>query len=361
MAKKKTQTPAAASLLVEVLTEELPPKSLRALSEAVSKTLAEDLRQDDFLENESEVRSFATPRRLAVLITRVRERAPDHAVDIPGPSVKAGLDSNGSPTPALLGFARKRGVDVDKLVRLTTPKGEFFYHRDLAKGGRLETTLDSKVQASLGQLPAPKIMRWGEGQVEFVRPVHGIVMMHGSKVVPGEVMGHESSRRTIGHRALSKGVISIKDAEDYERALRANGKVRVSFEARRAEIIGRLNEGVGSGVELVADDRLFDEITALVEAPTVYAGEFDPEFLEVPPECLILSMQQHQKYVPLRNKAGGKLLPRFQFVSNVTSKDARQIVHGNERVLRARLADAKFFYDQDRRTRLEAHVPRLAG
>lgn len=359
--KKKTKAPACASLLVEVLTEELPPKSLRALSETFSKTLTEDLRQDDFLESESEVTSFATPRRLAVLITRVRGRAPDRPVENLGPPVKVGLDANGNPTPALTGFARKHGVNVDRLTKRAGPKGEFFVYRDLAKGGRLETRLALKVKAALEALPSPKLMRWGAGNAEFVRPVHGLVMLHGSKVVPGAVMGLASSNRTHGHRFLGQGRITIKRAEDYERELRTNGKVWAGFEARRREIIGKLEKLAESGFEFVADDELFDEITALVEAPAVYAGEFSPEFLQVPPECLILSMQAHQKYVPIRDKASGKLLPRFLFVSNLKAKDASDIIHGNERVLHARLADAKFFYDQDRKTRLEARVPRLAN
>jgi len=204
-------------------------------------------------------------------------------------------------------------------------------------------------------------MRWGNGSAQFVRPVHGLVMLHGSRVVPGSVLGAASSNRTLGHRFLSPEPIALGHADHYERTLAEKGSVIASFAARRASIIKALEQAAGKGAELVASDALFDEITALVEHPQVYAGEFSKDFLTVPQECLVLSMQQHQKYVPLRDKATGKLLPRFLFVSNISAGDPTQIIHGNERVLRARLSDAKFFYDQDRKTRLEARVPRLAN
>ena len=205
------------------------------------------------------------------------------------------------------------------------------------------------------------MMRWGSGATQFVRPIHGLVMLHGSRVVPGSVLGAVSSNRTLGHRFLSAAPIALDHANNYERVLGENGGVIVSFAVRRAGIIKALEQAAGQGAELVAGDSLFDEITALVEHPQVYAGEFNKDFLAVPQECLVLSMQQHQKYVPLRDKATGKLLPRFLFLSNISAGDPTQIIHGNERVLRARLADAKFFYDQDRKTRLEARVPTLAS
>jgi glycyl-tRNA synthetase beta chain len=186
------------------------------------------------------------------------------------------------------------------------------------------------------------------------------MMLHGSRVIPGDVLGVSSSNKTLGHRFLAGSAITLKHADDYERALRDKGRVVVDFATRRDEIEKQLHKAAGDAT-LVVSDPLLDEITAIVEAPTVYAGDFSTEFLTVPEECLILSMQQHQKYVPLRDKTAGKLLPRFLFVSNVEAKDPREIIHGNERVLRARLADAKFFYDQDRKTRLEARVPRLAN
>jgi len=361
MAKQTAKATAPATLLVELLTEELPPKALRSLSEAFARVLTEDLKHDEFREPDSEVAPYATPRRLALRITRVRDRAPDKRVESSGPSVKAALDATGQPTPALLGFARKHGVEVGKLTRRQTPKGEFFFCTATAKGGHLDAGLALRVGAALEALPIPKLMRWGSGKQQFVRPVHGLVMLHGSREISGNVLGAESSTRTPGHRFLSASAIALKQADDYERMLREQGKVIVDFAARRTLVIKALEDAAGQGAALVADDALLDEITALVEWPAVYAGEFGREFLDVPEECLVLAMQRHQKYVPLRDKQTGRLLPRFLFVSNLETKQPREIIHGNERVLRARLADAKFFYDQDRKTRLEARVPRLAA
>jgi glycyl-tRNA synthetase beta chain len=229
----------------------------------------------------------------------------------------------------------------------------------VAAGTHLETNLAFKVEEALKRLPSPKSMRWGNGDAQFARPVHGLVMLHGSRVVSGAVLGAESSNKTLGHRFLSDGAIALKHADDYEQAL-GKSKVVVDFARRRDEITRQLEKAAG-GTTLVVTDALLDEITALVEAPAVYEGRFEDSFLAVPEECLILSMQQHQKYVPLRDKGTGKLLARFLFVSNIETKESREIVHGNERVLRARLSDAKFFFDQDRKTRLDARVPRLAN
>jgi glycyl-tRNA synthetase beta chain len=355
----RTRTEASATLLVEVRTEELPPKALQRLSRAFAEALSADLRQDQFLTVASAVTAYATPRRLAVSITGVLARAPDKSVEVAGPGVKVGLDAEGKPTSALLGFARKQGVDVSRLERRDSPKGEVFVYQSLTKGGELETNLGMKVGFALDKLPIPKVMRWGMGDSKFVRPVHGLVMMHGTRLIPGEVMDVKSSNRTLGHRVLAAGPVRLRHADDYEAALRSVGQVVASFAERRGTIAAQLGKLAG-GATLVAGDALLDEITSLVEAPAALTGKFDPEFLEVPQECLILSMQQHQRYVPLRDQATGELLPRFLFVSNLPVRNARAIVNGNERVLRARLSDAKFFYDQDRRTRLETRVPRLA-
>jgi glycyl-tRNA synthetase beta chain len=349
------------TLLVEILTEELPPKALARLSAAFADALAADLKRDDFLETDSDMRRFATPRRLAVQITRVRALAPDKPVELAGPSVKAGLDAQGNPTPALQGFARKNGVALDALEQRDTPKGRAFYYRATAKGGALQAQLAATVAAALKSLPIPKVMRWGASDAEFVRPVHGLVMLHGSKVIPGKVLEVESGNTTRGHRFLSEGLVTIPAADDYERVLREEGSVVPSFEARRQQIAESLESSAGTDAVLVRDEALLDEVTALVEFPVVYAGSFSAEFLEVPQECLILSMKQHQKYFPLFARDSGKLLPKFLLVSNLRTEDPVNIVRGNERVLRARLSDAKFFYDQDRKVTLEARVPQLAN
>jgi glycyl-tRNA synthetase beta chain len=348
------------TLLVEVLTEELPPRALRRLGEAFGKSLRADLDRDELLDRHSEMRWFATPRRLAVQITHVREVAPDKPVELQGPSVKVGLDAQGQPTPALQGFARKNAVAVEALEQRDTPKGKVFFYRALAKGSTLESNLDTKVAAALKALPIPKVMRWGAGEAEFVRPVHGLVMMHGSRVVPGSVLGLESTNTTLGHRFMSSGPILIKNAEDYERVLRAEGSVVADFNSRKAGITAELECAAAQNAKLIPDDALLDEVTALVEAPSVYEGTFSPEFLEVPQECLVLSMKQHQKYFPLLDPVTHKLLPRFLLVSNLKTEQPANIINGNERVLRARLSDAKFFYDQDRKVRLEDRVPQLA-
>jgi glycyl-tRNA synthetase beta chain len=351
--RKNTAAPATESLLVELLTEELPPKFLRALAEAFGSVVLDDLTKGKFVAEGAVASTFATPRRLAVLINKVAGRSPDVEREIQGPST-------GAPDQAVSGFARKNGIAVEALGKQRTPKGEVYVARVRTSGRALDAVLATAVEDALKRLPAPKLMRWGSGDAQFVRPVHGLVMLHGSRVVPGHVLGAESSNKTLGHRFLSGASIALKHADDYERALRDAGKVIVDLAGRRAGIAKQLETAAG-GAMLVAGDALLDEITALVECPAVYSGAFDASFLSVPEECLVLSMQQHQKYVPLRDRQTGKLLPRFLFVSNIETKEPREIVRGNERVLRARLADAKFFYDQDRKTRLEARVPRLAG
>jgi glycyl-tRNA synthetase beta chain len=348
------------TLLVELLTEELPPKALRRLGTAFADALRADLERDAFLDQGSRTRWFATPRRLAVEITGVRDVAPDQTIERQGPLVKLGIDADGRPTPALTGFARKNGVAVEALDQRDTAKGRAFFYRASVEGAPLESVLATKVTASLKALPIPKVMRWGSGDAEFVRPAHGLVMLHGSRVVCGEVLGLESGRTTLGHRFISAGPVEIDRAESYERVLRECGGVIASFESRRDAIRDGLTQSAGSDAALVEDDALLDEVTALTEAPAVYQGEYSPAFLEVPQECLVLSMKQHQKYFPLHDVSRKKLLPRFLVVSNLPVTGAEAIVHGNERVLRARLSDAKFFYDQDRRVRLETRVPQLA-
>jgi len=353
--------PESASLLVELLTEELPPKSLMTLANAFRNALFEDLKIDGFVTGSSSAKTFATPRRLAVLISDVAEIAPDRENLVKGPSVKSGLDANGKPTQALLGFARKRGVAVDMLERISDGKQEVFAHRDLAKGGHLETNLEIKVEAALKGLPIPKLMRWGSGDAQFVRPAHGLVMLRGDRVVRGRVFGIESGNTTSGHRFMGKGTIALANAKDYEARLKSDGMVIADFAERRAEIERRLNEEAARQKASLGEYRgLLDEVTALVEYPSVYVGTFESRFLEVPQECLILTMRQHQKYFPLFDSAG-KLLPKFLIVSNMDVPDPRHIIAGNERVVRPRLEDARFFFNQDRRTRLETRVPQLAA
>ncbi len=342
-----------ATLLVELLTEELPPKSLKALSEAFAGALANGLRDLGFLTQGSEARSLATPRRLAVSIPGVLDRSPDKALERQGPPIAASAQ-------AIAGFARKNGVAVDALVQVDTAKGRVFAYRAVAPGAPLESHLAAEVDKALRRLPIPKVMRWGSGDAQFVRPVHGLVMMHGTREVPGTVLGVAASSTTRGHRFLGARSIALRSADEYESRLHADGMVIADFETRRNEIRRQLTEQANLLHAGLGDyETLLDEVTALVEFPAVYAGAFDPAYLKVPAECLILTMRQNQKYFPLFG-ADGALLPKFLIVSNMRVADPRHIVGGNERVVRPRLEDARFFYDLDRRTRLEARVPGLS-
>ena len=343
----------SATLLVELLTEELPPKALRELSEAFAAKLQSDLQKGGFLKNDSRLRTFATPRRLALQITQVQERSPDSQRDVQGPAV-------GAPPPAVSGFAKKNGVAVEALKKQQTPKGEIYVAHVKTAGRPLEEALSECAAAALKALPVPKMMRWGSGEAQFVRPVHGLVMLHGSRVVPGRVLELDSGDRTRGHRFLGKGEIALASADEYEAKLRDEGMVVADFAVRRAEIDRQLQaEAKKQDGALGEYASLLDEVAALVEFPAVYVGTFDKAYLEVPQECLILTMRQNQKYFPLFD-ASGRLQPRFLIVSNMKVADPRHIIAGNERVVRPRLEDARFFYDQDRRERLEARVPRLA-
>lgn len=381
----------AESLLVELLTEELPPKSLKRLSEAFGQSLFELLRGLRFLESAtSQIQLYATPRRLAVRITSVRDKQIDLVGERKGPSVSAGLDASGQPTSALLGFAKSCGVEVGKLERVKGDKGEQFAYRFKQKGEPLKSHLAGVVEATLKKLPIAKLMRWGDGEAQFVRPVHGLVMLHGSRVVLGTVLGLKSGNKTLGHRFLSKRPIAITRADKYADILRKTGKVLASFEERRKVVEKQLrtaSKGMKAHVFLPqswdvtdstskedeefsqrifvaqtilgANEELLDEVTALVEWPAVYAGEFEREFLEVPTQCIGLTMQKNQKYFALMSEKA-ELLPKYLLVSNLETGKPDNIINGNARVLRARLADAKFFYEQDRKTKLADRVPRLA-
>lgn len=353
------------ALLVEILTEELPPKALARLMEVFSHGLFEGLKDKNFLPPAAEFTPFATPRRLAVLISSVLDKQADRVVERKGPALTTALDASGQPSPALLGFAKSCGVEVAKLERQAGDKGDYFIYRAKQKGEPLKQHLAAIVEAALKKLPVPKTMRWGAGEAQFVRPVHGVMLVHGKKVVPGTVLGLKSGNKTRGHRFLTTGALVLRNAKDYEKLLKQQGKVIASFETRR-ELIAKALDGAahkaGKGVrwDLGKHAELVDEVTSIVEYPVVLAGSFDQAFLAVPKECLIISMQQHQKYFPLTDAKGG-LLPNFLFVSNMLAANPKEIIHGNERVLRARLADARFFYDQDRKTRLDERVPRLAN
>ncbi len=348
------------TLLIELLTEELPPKALPRLGEAFASQIEAGLAREKLLEPEAQPTWYATPRRLALALTGVRAQAPDESVTEKIMPVAVGLDAEGRPTPALLKKLAAKGIPeaaIPRFERRLDGKTETLFYTYTSPGRRLAEVLEAIVEESVRRLPIPKLMRWGAGEAEFVRPVHGVIALHGEAVVPCTLFGLTAGRVTRGHRFMGEGEIVIEHAAAYAEALRARGRVEPDFAARRDRIQAALEAAAGSEQVLIPE-ALLDEVTALTEWPVVLKGSFDAAFLAVPQECLILSMQSHQRYFPLLD-ANGRLLPRFLLVANLESPEPARIVHGNERVLRARLADAKFFYDQDRKTRLEARVPRL--
>lgn len=347
----------ADTLLIEIGTEELPPTSLRALGESLHNELLARLDEQRIVHGAS--RWFASPRRLAVSIDALDATQPDSTVEKLGPAVSAAFDADGKPTGAALGFARGCGVEVDALLRVPGEKGERLAHRQHVAGQATATLLPALFESALAALPIAKRMRWGARRAEFVRPVHWIVMLYGSTVVPGEVLGIETGRETRGHRVHGAARITLERAADYESALRDRGCVIADYATRRADVAAQVRARAAElGGIAVIDEALLDEVSSLVEWPRALAGRFEERFLEVPAEALISSMKQHQKYFHLVD-ATGALLPYFITVSNIDSSDAQKVIDGNERVIRPRLTDAAFFFAQDKQSTLEARRERL--
>ena len=357
----------SATLAVELLTEELPPKALRRLGEAFATGLAEHLREQGFVDSGATVAAFATPRRLAVTLAGVRERSPDQPFRQKVLPVAVAFGPDGKPTPALgkkLAALGLREADVARMAREPDGKAEALFHAGVKPGRLLAEGLQQALDEVIAKLPIPKVMRYASrgtyyNDIAFVRPAHRLLALHGAAVVPVRVLGLDADRLTDGHRFLSRTGIEVAAADAYPETLEAEGKVIPSFAARRAAIEAQLAKAA-QGNRVIAPDALLDEVTALVEWPVVCAGSFDPAFLAVPQECLILTMQQNQKYFALTD-AAGRMRARFLLVSNLQPRDPAAIVGGNERVLRARLADARFFFEQDRRTKLETRLPRLGS
>src|SRR5690606_8281700 len=354
----------AAPLLVELHTEELPPKALRKLGATFAEGIAEGLRARG-LAAASTHRTFATPRRLAVLVDDVLTRAPDRDVELKGPSVKVGLGADGSPSQALQKWAERQNVSIDSLERRGEGKQEHFFARARLAGEQLADALQEVIEQAVGRLPIPKLMQYqladGHTTVSFVRPAHRLVVLHGDDVVPATLLGLASGRETFGHRFMSTGPIAITTAKAYAAQLEA-AHVVANFDDRRERIEQALRESAAQAGAALGDEAdvapLLAEVTALVEWPQVYQGEFESEFLAVPQECLILTMRTNQKYFPLFG-TDGKLRNQFLIVSNMVVADPAQIIEGNQRVVRPRLADARFFYEQDRRRSLADRVPQL--
>ena len=346
------------TLLIELLTEELPPKALNNLGNHFAQSIAEGLEKAQLIDGTTQYTAYASPRRLAVSVANVKPVQADQHVVRKGVSVAAGM-KDGVPTKALEGFARSCGVEIGSLKIIHDGKQDVYAHEFTQAGQTLAALLGEIINTAIKKLPIPKVMRWGSSTHTFVRPVHGLVALHGADVVPVNVLGLDSGRQTLGHRFLSQGAIIFAQADDYAQQIAEQGKVIASFAERRAAIKAALDKVSGSlNASVAADDALLDEVTALVEYPVVLQAEFEAHFLAVPQECLILTMQQNQKYFPLLDK-NGKLMNRFLLVSNLETADPSHIIHGNERVLRARLSDAEFFYKQDQKATLESRLPKL--
>lgn len=356
------------NLLVELFVEELPPKALRKLGEAFSAVLADALKAQGLAPADAAVTAYATPRRLAVHLAGVAAKAADRAVQQKLMPVAVALDAAGNATPALLKKLASVGADatvVPSLKRAPDGKAEALFLDTVVAGVSLKDGLQKALDEALAKLPIPKVMTYqladGWSDVKFVRPAHGLVALHGEDLVEIGALGLTAGRTTRGHRFESKaGTITIQSADSYERQLREEGAVIASFDQRRDEILRQLQaQAAPLGLTPIDAPELLDEVTALVELPNVLSCQFEPEFLAVPQECLILTMKANQKYFPLLD-AQGKLTHRFLVVSNIHPDDASKVIEGNERVVRPRLADAKFFFDQDRKKTLASRVEGLA-
>ncbi|OTA15566.1 glycine--tRNA ligase subunit beta [Xenorhabdus vietnamensis] len=345
------------TFLVEIGTEELPPKALRSLAESFAANFETELNNANL--GHGEVSWFAAPRRLALKIVNLAAAQADCEVEKRGPAIAQAFDAEGKPTKAAEGWARGCGITVDQAERMVTDKGEWLLYRAQVKGREAKELLAGMVGSSLSKLPIPKLMRWGDKETQFVRPVHTVTMLLGSEVINGEILGIKSDRIIRGHRFMGEAEFTIENAEQYPAILHERGRVIADYEVRKA-MIKRDAEQAAMQLGGVADlsDSLLEEVTSLVEWPVVLTAKFEEKFLEVPAEALVYTMKGDQKYFPVYDKAG-KLMANFIFVTNIESSDPQQIISGNEKVVRPRLADAEFFFKTDRKQRLEDNLPRL--
>lgn len=340
------------NLLLELGTEELPPKALRTLAISLQNEFINLLKANDL--NFSEVKYFATPRRLALYIKDLDVQQKDKEIEIKGPSAKAAYDSEGNPTKAALGWAQANNVDLSKDVQtLKTEKGEWLYIKSIKKGELTENLVGSFFEQALAKLPIPKMMRWGNNSFSFVRPVHTLCILFADKLIDYTIYGAKSSKTILGHRFLSNGTITINHADDYENILLKEGNVVVDFDKRKQLIKSQI-EDIAKQLDTVADidDALLEEVTSLVEMPKAFIGKFEEKFLEVPSIALVHTMKKDQKYFPLY-KQNGSLSPSFIFISNINPSNTTALISGNEKVVRPRLSDAQFFFNTDRKHSLE--------
>ncbi|NIG79615.1 glycine--tRNA ligase subunit beta [Klebsiella sp. Ap-873] len=345
------------TFLVEIGTEELPPKALRSLAESFAANVTAELDAANIAHGE--VKWFAAPRRLALKIANLAASQPDREVEKRGPAVSAAFDAEGKPSKAAEGWARGCGITVDQAERLATDKGEWLMYRAHVKGESVQALLPNMIATSLAKLPIPKLMRWGASDIQFVRPIHTVTLLLGDELIPATILGIQSARVIRGHRFMGEPEFTIDNADQYPQILLERGKVIADYEARKAAIKRDAEEAarkIGGQADL--SESLLEEVTSLVEWPVVLTAKFEEKFLAVPAEALVYTMKGDQKYFPVY-AADGKLLPNFIFVANIESKDPMQIISGNEKVVRPRLADAEFFFNTDRKKRLEDNLPRL--
>ena len=344
------------TLLIELGTEELPPKSLKTLAVTFFEQVKSQLDAAEL--QYSDIKWFATPRRLAIQVLELDGKQKDKAIEKRGPAVNVAFDSEGNPSKAAEGWARSNGITIEQADRLKTDKGEWLLHKAIQPGKTVDELIPAFVNLAISKLPIPKPMRWGSERIQFIRPVHTLVLLFGDKIINGETLGVTSSNVATGHRFHHHGLVTIDHANNYEAIMNA-AHVMVDFEARQKLILEQIDTAANSiGGEALLDDELINEVTALVEWPVTLIGSFDEDFLNVPPEPLIYSMKDHQKYFPVNDKKGN-LLNQFIFITNIESKDPNQIIFGNEKVIRPRLADAEFFFKTDKKQSLESRLASL--
>lgn len=345
------------NLLLELGTEELPPKALRRLAEALAANFTAALKKESL--SFETVKWYATPRRLALYVKALADKQPDQIIEIKGPSVKAAFNADGTPTKAAEGWAKSHGIDAKDAEILKTDKGEWLYIKQDKPGTAAAALVPDMFRQALAALPIPKLMHWGDKREEFVRPVHTLCMLYGDQLIPGTILGVESSKIIRGHRFLGQQTVTIDNADSYVETLRSQGAVIADYDERKAAIKAKVAELAASvGGEADLDDDLLEEVTSLVENPHAFLASFEERFLQVPAEALVYTMKGDQKYFPIYSK-GGKLLPKFVFVANINPADPSTLIAGNERVVRPRLTDAEFFFKTDRKHSLEYFYQRL--
>ena len=345
------------NFLVEIGTEELPPKALKTLATSFADNVEAELNQAGL--SFDKIEWFAAPRRLAVKVLNLATQQPSKEIEKRGPAVSAAFDAEGKPTKAAEGWARGCGITVEQAERIATDKGEWLVHRAKIEGQPTKNLLNDIVANALAKLPIPKPMRWADKTVQFIRPVHTVTMLLGDELIEGEILGVVSARTIRGHRFLGEKEFEIQHADQYPQLLREKGSVVADFNERKAEILAK-SQAKATALGGVADieESLLEEVTSLVEYPNVLAAKFEERFLAVPAEALVYTMKGDQKYFPIYDK-DGKLLPHFIFVSNINPEDPTAIIEGNEKVVRPRLTDAEFFFKTDLKQKLVDRLPRL--